>query len=252
MSIARLDIYTRRHQRIAAAPFAELSVVRIVSGQKRIDDGEHSADIDAGHYLVVAPGQLLNVENVPALEGGYVASCLSIATELLHKRPATLPSRRWARLAPTRELDQAFVHTEQGLRDRLPESLLHHRVAELLEALALAGFVPSTQDSRPTTERVRMLLASAPSEDWRADALAERLAMSPATLRRKLAAEQSSFRDVLEEVRLGHALALVQGGTQPLKWVAMACGYLSASRFSERFRERFGCLPSELRDQGEA
>jgi len=39
----------------------------------------------------------------------------------------------------------------------------------------------------------------------------------------------------------------VQAGRQPLKQVAMACGYQSPSRFAARFRQRFGTLPSELR-----
>jgi AraC-like DNA-binding protein len=250
MSIARLDIYSRRRQRIAAAPFGELSVVRILSGYKRIEDGEHRAEIAAGRYLVVAPGQLLNVENVPPPGEAYRASCLSIAAGLLHA-PATAASpapRRWTELAPSAALDQAFAHAEQGLRDELPDVLLQHRVRELIEALAWSGFTPVLREGQPTAECVRMLLAAAPGQDWRAEDVAARLAMSPATLRRKLAAERSGFREVLEEVRLSHALALVTGGTQPLKWVAMACGYLSASRFAERFRERFGCLPSALRD----
>lgn len=244
-SLARLDVYTRHRQRIASAPFAELSVVRILRGSKRVDDGHDMAEVMAGQYLVVAPGQLLNVENLPA-EGVYAASCLCIAADVPRPR-VDVPPRRWAGLPARTVLDQAFDHAEQGLREGLAPSLLSYRIGELLEALALCGFVPLPKDGEPTTERVRMLLAMAPAEDWRAETVASRLAMSPATLRRRLAAEGSGFRDLLEEVRLGHALALVQGSAQPLKWVAHACGYQSASRFAERFRERFGCLPSELR-----
>lgn len=245
-SLARLDIYTRNRQRIASAPFAELSVVRILRGSKRVDDGRDTAQVTAGQYLAVAPGQLLNVENLPA-DGAYAASCLCIAADFPRPR-ADIPPRRWAGLPARTLLDQAFDHAEQGLRDGLAASLLSFRIGELLEALALCGFVPLPRAGEPTTERVRMLLAAAPAEDWRAEHVASRLAMSPATLRRRLAAEGSGFRDVLEEVRLSHALALVQGSAQPLKWVALACGYQSASRFAERFRERFGCLPSALRE----
>jgi AraC-like DNA-binding protein len=246
--LARLDIYTRLRQRIASAPFAELTVVRIGSGSKRIDNGADSVEVATGQYLAVASGQLLNIENIPAPAGVYAASCLSILSDLPYPR-ADLPPRRWARLSPNTALDQAFAHAEQGLRETLTPTLLRYRVGELLEALAFSGFMPVPREGEPTAERLRMLLATAPGDDWRAEDVAARLAMSAATLRRRLAAEHSGFRAVLEEVRLSHALALVQGSAQPLKWVALECGYQSASRFAERFRERFGCLPSELRGE---
>jgi len=246
-SLARLDIFTRHRQRIASAPFAELCVIRIVSGRKRVDDGIRSVELGTGQYLAIAPGQLLNVENIPGQNGTYAASCLTIAAPLLPHLPEAATSSPWDRLPAGNALDQAFAHAELGLREKLPNTLLRYRIGELLEALAWSGFVPRRNDGHAITDRVRMLLATAPGEDWHADDVAARLAMSPATLRRKLAAEGSGFRHVLEEVRLGHALALVQGSRQPLKRVALDCGYQSASRFAERFRERFGCLPSELR-----
>lgn len=245
--LARLEIFTRHHQRIASAPFAEMSVIRILSGRKRVDDGVRTLELGTGQYLAIAPGQLLTVENLPGPNGAYAASCLSIAAHGLPARPDASAPAAWTRLPASLALDQAFAHAERGLRDALPETLLRYRVGELLEALAWSGFVPRIRDDRASTERVRMLLAAAPGDDWHAEAVAARLAMSPATLRRRLAAEGSGFRDVLEEVRLSHALVLVQGSRQPLKWVALRCGYHSASRFAERFRERFGCLPSELR-----
>lgn len=245
--LARLDIFTRHRQRIASAPFAELTVIRILSGRKRVDDGLRSVELGTGHYLAVGAGQLLNVENIPGQNGTYAATCLAIANPLPPPRSERPASSPWKRLLPSDPLDQAFAHTEQGLRGTLPDALLRHRIDELLEALAWSGFVPRASGGQALVDRVRILLASAPGDDWHAGDVAARLAMSPATLRRKLAAEGAGFRRVLDEVRLGHALALVQGSRQPLKWVALSCGYQSASRFAERFRERFGCLPSELR-----
>jgi len=246
-SLARLDIFTRHRQRIASAPFADLTVIRILSGRKRVDDGVRSIELGTGQYLAVAPGQLLNVENIPGQNGTYSAVCLTIAGSSQPPSPEALAPSPWGCLPAGNALDQAFAHAELGLREKLPDTLLRHRVAELLEALTLSGFVPCGSDGHVVTDRVRMLLAAAPGDSWQAEAVAARLAMSPATLRRRLAAEGAGFRHVLEEVRLGHALALVQGSQQPLKWVALNCGYQSASRFAERFRERFGCLPSELR-----
>lgn len=68
--------------------------------------------------------------------------------------------------------------------------------------------------------------------------------MSPATLKRKLAAEETTFRQVLTNVRMVYALSLMQQSRSLLN-VALACGYQSESRFSSRFKEIFGLTPKE-------
>lgn len=250
MSVALLHYHARRRQYMAAVPFGDLVVARIQAGQKRIADGTRRTAIEPGHYLVVAPGMLLNVENHPAADGPYRSSCLAVSRELLLQQtwPADTRPLRWTTLPPAPVLDQVFAHTELGLQQQLPQAVLAHRVRELLEVLALAGFRPQLANGLTITERVRLLMAGAPEQAWRAESIAEQLAMSVATLRRKLASESSSFRAILEEVRLTRALTLIQTTAQPLKRIAEDCGYLSPSRFATRFRMRFGTLPSELRD----
>lgn len=235
---------------MAAVPFSDFIVAHIRAGQKRLADGTHRAAVDPGQYLVVTPGMLLNVENLPAGDGPYLSSCVTVSRELLleKKWAADASPSTWTILPPSPALDQAFAHTESGLQQELPQTVLAHRVRELLEALALCGFRPALQNEPTIAERVRMLLANAPEQAWRAEPIAERLAMSVATLRRKLVAENTSFRAILEDIRLSRALVLIQTTEKPLKRIAEECGYLSPSRFATRFRMRFGTLPSELRD----
>lgn len=71
--------------------------------------------------------------------------------------------------------------------------------------------------------------------------------MSEATLRRRLAEDGRTFRDILAEQRMSTALSLLQTTTLPVSQVAEAVGYRSASRFAARFRTRFGVLPSDVR-----
>ena len=260
MPIARIEIVARRHQRIRAAPFAEYSVVHVCAGSKRIRDNTGVVEVPAGGYFAIAAGSLLHIENLPSSDGPYRAVCLSVPGENMRYEPSSTPTygaeeppapwttASWATLPPQAALAQAFAHAEQGLREDLDENLLRHRVAELLAAVALAGFRPRPEHAPRAAERVRLLLHAQPARDWLADDVARQLAISTATLRRRLAAEQTSFRVVLEEVRLTHGLALVQGTAKPMKLVASECGYASPSRFSARFRQRFGCPPSDLRD----
>lgn len=250
MSVALLNFYARRKQRMAAVPFGDFIVARIRAGQKRLADGTRRAAVDVGHYLVVTPGMLLNVENLPASDGPYLSSCVAVSRELLLEKQwsANVAPVTWTVLPPSPALDQSFAHAELGLQQQLPQTVLVHRVRELLEALDLSGFRPMPMQAPAVAERVRMLLADAPNKAWPADDVAAQLAMSAATLRRKLAAENTSFRAALEEVRLARALTLIQTTSQPLKRIAEDCGYLSPSRFATRFRMRFGTLPSELRE----
>ena len=250
MSVALLNFYARRQQRMAAVPFSDFIVARIRAGQKRLADGTRREAVDAGHYLIVTPGLLLNVENLPASDGPYLSTCVAVSRDLLLEKSWTSDAAptAWTVLPPSPALDQAFAHAESGLQQQLPQAVLVHRVRELLEALDLGGFRPVAMQQPALAERVRMLLATIPDKAWRAEDIAAALAMSAATLRRKLAAGDTSFRAVLEEVRLARALTLIQTTTQPLKRIADDCGYRSPSRFAARFRIRFGTLPSALRE----
>jgi AraC-like DNA-binding protein len=249
VTVARLEIFARRRQRIAAAPFAEFSIFQVRAGRKRMGDGQRQDEVPTGGFAAVAPGQLLHVENLPPEDGAYRAVCLCLPQAMLDSADlAPVDAPPWSALPSTRALAQAFAHVEQGVSEQLPESLLHHRVAELVAAVALAGYRPPMQRERGLGERIRLLLNTRPAHEWRAEEVAAQLALSTATLRRRLAGEATSFRAILEEVRLTHGLALVQGSQKPLKQVAVECGYASPSRFTARFRQRFGTLPSELRD----
>ena len=79
--------------------------------------------------------------------------------------------------------------------------------------------------------------------------VAHETATSVPTLRRKLAAEGVVFRDLVQDVRMSHALALLQNTDTPVLQVAISSGYASPSRFTARFRARFGYLPTDIRGQ---
>ncbi|WP_236942666.1 helix-turn-helix transcriptional regulator [Ewingella americana] len=71
--------------------------------------------------------------------------------------------------------------------------------------------------------------------------------MSEATLRRRLVEEQTSFRTLLQDIRMHHAMTLLQTTRWSLSQIADACGYRASSRFSLRFKQRFGCSPADIR-----
>ena len=70
--------------------------------------------------------------------------------------------------------------------------------------------------------------------------------MSGATLRRRLQEEGTSFRAVLLEARLHHALFLLQTTRRSLKAIAAACGYRSIASFNRVFTANFGVEPGAV------
>ena len=77
--------------------------------------------------------------------------------------------------------------------------------------------------------------------------VAQRLGMSEATLRRRLANEGASFRELLGNIKMMRALTLLQTSPLGVAQVAYAVGYESPARFAAKFRAHFGCTPSDVR-----
>ncbi|MFM2643552.1 helix-turn-helix domain-containing protein [Vibrio chagasii] len=78
-----------------------------------------------------------------------------------------------------------------------------------------------------------------PSDKHALDEVASQFAMSSATMIRKSEREGTQFSEVFTEVRLAHALYLIQSGYSNVDQLALACGYQSEERFSQRFKDKF-------------
>jgi AraC-like DNA-binding protein len=138
-----------------------------------------------------------------------------------------------AALAPTGEVPNA------AQRD--------HALLGLLLTLARAGHDQFLRAQDPSVAaRIRLLVAAAPGRSWTSNDFEVALHISGATLRRRLAQEETSLRAVLRETRLRHGLGLLQCSRRPLKSIALDCGYLSVASFSRSFAAQFGVEPGEV------
>jgi AraC-like DNA-binding protein len=77
--------------------------------------------------------------------------------------------------------------------------------------------------------------------------IAAALGMSKATLFRRLAAEGTTFEEVLDELRRGRAERLVSRGELPLTQIAHALGFSELASFSRAYRRWFGLSPRSAR-----
>jgi AraC-like DNA-binding protein len=119
----------------------------------------------------------------------------------------------------------------------------------LLLALSLRGAIGGLLRERgdAISHHIEQHLLMLAPEERSLERVAEAFHCSVSTLRRRLAREQTGFRELLDKVQLGLALDQLQASSLSIADIASACGYDSPSRFAMRFRQHYGISPSELR-----
>ncbi|MET0391374.1 MAG: AraC family transcriptional regulator [Polyangiales bacterium] len=245
--VQRADVTTHR------VVVDQATLILVEEGRKRIrwSGGECVARV--GEALSLQAGEVVDISNTPGRSGSYRALWICWCAELLPVPSATRrPSPRVAQHTRLSEAFRAaFYRAFDGLddSDALPTSVATHRLQEVLLWLGERGFGFSQPTAASMGQQVRSLLASDPSADWSMGQVARATATSVPTLRRRLAAEGVAFRELVQDVRMSLALSLLQNTDTPVLQVALAAGYASASRFTARFRARYGYLPTDIRGQ---
>ncbi|BCD97868.1 AraC family transcriptional regulator [Marinagarivorans cellulosilyticus] len=92
---------------------------------------------------------------------------------------------------------------------------------------------------------VKKLPSGETSEDW----IAEQLHMSVRTLRRKLNASGTSFRELLNSVRKEIALHHVNDTNISCIEIAYLLGFSDQANFTRAFKRWYNCTPTEYREQ---
>ncbi|MGE5475740.1 MAG: helix-turn-helix transcriptional regulator [Bacteroidales bacterium] len=248
-------------QDLRQVPILSHCLVLVCEGAKELvaADGSH-ARMDVGDVALLYAGGRPSIGNRPSPAAGrYVAQVLVIGPRavaafrqhypsLAADGPA--PPQPWHLRPADAVLAAALRHAHAGLEDAaVSERMALHRCVEVLAVMAERGLLLPGPNEPSTVATVQALVAARPHLPWAAGDAARALGVSEPTLRRRLAAEGTSFRDIAAEMRLAHGLILLQTTRMAILEVALACGYESPSRFASRFRDRFGMSPSELRGQ---
>ena len=123
---------------------------------------------------------------------------------------------------------------QQMLQRALPLTVLQYRRDRLL------------------VQRVRQVLAANPSAPHSAEAMAERLHLSPRTLHRQLKDEGASLQALKDAVRRERAVDLLHRTDRPIKQVAHEAGFTNDKSFIRAFRSWTGHSPAEFRRNARA
>jgi AraC-like DNA-binding protein len=197
----------------------------------------------------------------PAVVEGILAGWVSFGRHLLgehvdvreiafaHPRGAALSAYEAALDGPVRfDADVTSVTVSADLLDARPrgaDGTLNAHLCAWLDGCTLPMTAP---DTRTCTRRVAQWLASAPSLDAVDEPqVAAAFGLGPRTLQRRLAAEGSGFRALLDAARGQRAIVGLLRGTVTLASLGAEVGFDEQSSLCRAFRRWTGYAPLALR-----
>jgi AraC-like DNA-binding protein len=137
-------------------------------------------------------------------------------------------------------LDATILDTPLPQADEHTAAITQQMFAELAEARRLRSGLAG---------RVRDIVVAQLRPPPTLPDVAALLQMSPRTLRRRLADEDTNLRQLVDEVRAALAAELVTGGRLTVAEIARRLGYVEVSSFSQAFRRWYGVSPRAFRDR---
>lgn len=230
-------------------------LIRVEQGCKLIRWSGGQVLAKAGDAVALAPEGVFHITNQLSPEGLYEAFWVVWDASLVREFAVDSTAQPIVNAHVLRQLQPQIRTSYDAALSCLaepssyPETIARHKLRELLLWIEQIGVRFSLPEEEAVRSRVRKLIGSETSRRWTSVDIAQTLRVSEATLRRHLAEENVSFRELLQDVRMTQALTLLQSTDDSVLDVGLAVGYDSASRFAVRFRERFGFSPSAVRGQ---
>ncbi|MHC9084197.1 helix-turn-helix domain-containing protein [Luteimonas sp. RIT-PG2_3] len=245
-------ITARREHGARSVDIAGPQLAILLQGRKQVHSAEAALVFVPGDLFLVARRCRIDVVNTPDPDSGlYLSAIIPLCEEAL-----TAARALWNEPLPAAGADIARC----ALADfgvpllQWREALAQGRYTEARLALAtiVIGLCRQGHGSLllppvpSVSTQLRELVAARPAHAWQARDFEEQLAISGATLRRRLAAEQTSVRELLADARLAHAMELLYTTRLPLKTIASRVGYRSVNSFRKRFSARYGLEPAAI------
>lgn len=230
-------------------------LIQVRSGTKIVTAHDMPLRLTAGEFGLLPDNQPLTMENIPKAPQNYETLALPVPRQLFEDaygrmgaitRPSTAVPAKVSDMPEQAAALFEFCSDPENLI-KLPVPIAAARLMELITWFALAGAVLGEAQSLLLRDRLRHMIERNPAFDWTLGHAARSFHMSEATLRRKLAAEDTSFSETLSDTRMTRALGLLHTTSVPIAHIALEVGYDSPSQFAARFKERFGINPRHVR-----
>ena len=102
-------------------------------------------------------------------------------------------------------------------------------------------------DAALATQVRQLITAQLPTGSCSAETVAHQLGLPPRSFFRKMAQQEASYADILDEVRGELAMRYISNPERPLTEVSGLLGFSGLSAFSRWFKRQYGCNPSDWR-----
>lgn len=225
-------------------------IIQIMDGSKRLFWKDSTMDLSHGALLLCEASASLSFENLPQ-KGRFLSRMFSFHCLPTDSMIELSKNSGTTQASPMMKTDKGLQETLNALFSFTPQSLSKETqtfwIMGVYQQLAERGVLHHLFTSTNTTftQKLSRYLSYSPSEEHTLEATAKRFAVSRATMMRNLKQEGTRYREVLAEVRLNHALHLMQNGHYNVALLSQLCGYQSEGRFSQRFKGKFGLTPSD-------
>ncbi len=248
-------IHTRQWYSLRQVPVLLASLCYVEQGSKLVSIAQKSESITQNQLLLLPARHEFEIVNRPD-QGAYRASMLSFSADYLigfkQRYQGLLATEAEASLRLALPVTATLLRHWREVHSALTEhaSLARqvHAADGLLlclqEAQALDYWLSSPLQDWP--EKLEQLFMLQAWRDWTLESVAQHFHIGASTLRRHLQKHQQSFSQILERVRMAIALQRLQTSNLAIADIASQVGYHSASRFSQRFRQRYGVPPSQV------
>lgn len=236
-----------KEQRILNVPMVNPMLIVVLRGTKELGDN-NELTCKAGDFVFLSDSPSIHLRNIPSNEE-YFALLITFEPQELEGLPVNLSHQKHYSVGQTApilvECLQQFVESSVWA----PQSLWSLRKREIIELLCHMGHkeILTMIGNSSVSHKLHNMLIKHTSQELTIASICDELAMSESTLRRKLKLEGTSLQAIKDQTRLGLGLHLLQTTHYSVGLIAEKCGYQSQSRFTDRFKNRFGLTPSDLR-----
>jgi AraC-like DNA-binding protein len=204
---------------------------RVVFDLAAFDDPDHYLAESATAVAHRLAGWLIRRRiNLTRVEFSYPAPAQVLEYELIYGAPCAFQAPRTALVVDRSVLDRPVLQDEAGLR-----AFLSRAPGDVLARLDYG--------STAAAQVRRLLGQSLPDRMPRPADVAVRLAVSTQTLRRRLAAEGTSFQQIRDQLRRDVAVAALAAGTVSIEDLAQQLGFSEPSAFHRAFKRWTGSAP---------
>ncbi|WP_051741464.1 AraC family transcriptional regulator [Streptomyces xylophagus] len=219
-------------------PAEETNEARLVFDLTAFDDPDHylaeSATVVAHRFA----GWLIRRRiTLTRVEFSHPAPPHALEYDLLYGAPCTFRAPRTALVFDRSLLELPVLQDESGLR-----AFLRRAPDDVLARLDYG--------STAAAQVRRLLGQSLPDRMPDPQDIAARLAVSAQTLRRRLAAEGTSFQQIRDQLRRDVAIAALAAGTTSIEDISHQLGFSEPSAFHRAFKRWTGSAPRSYQPGG--